>query len=76
MPPKRCFGCESPERNPRTPKRYCSYNSEWRRQEFNIDVGKGSLKKFSGMVLSSTDSSDYTTLLCARYNFLFVVEEL
>ena len=48
----------SPKRKP--PKRYCSFTSSWKKDEFRVDVGRGNFKSFSGAVLSGTARKKHT----------------
>ena len=67
MPPKRARefpDSGSPKRRP--PKRYYSFSSAWKSEEFKVDIGSGNLNHttFSGAVLSGADGDDnaYCTL--------------
>ena len=57
----------SPKRKP--PKRYCSFTSAWKKEEFKVDIGCGSLKVFSGAVLSGTDGDDHAFCTLCRVKF-------
>ena len=57
----------SPKRNP--PKRYCSFTSASKNEEFKVDVGCGSLKVFSGAVLSGADGDDHAYCTLCKVKF-------
>lgn len=71
MPPKcaheSVVDSGSPKRKP--PKRYCSFSYVWKNEEFKVDVGCGSLKVFSGAVLSGTDGDDHAYCTLCKVQF-------